>query len=66
MVGVAPRRFGQPSRAPATQTSVWAWIVPVTILGLMFVIARLTLPVRNRWKFYLWKPDPGLQSGNFS
>jgi DoxX-like family len=32
------------SRAPATQTSIWAWIVPVIILGLMLVVARLTLP----------------------
>lgn len=33
-----------PSRAPATQTSIWAWMVPMLILGLMLVVARFTLP----------------------
>ncbi len=33
-----------PSRAPAIQTSIWAWIVSVIILCLMLVVARFTLP----------------------
>jgi hypothetical protein len=33
-----------PSPAATTQTNAWSWIVPVVILGLMFVVARFTLP----------------------
>ena len=33
-----------PNRPAATQTSIWAWIAPIIILGLMLVVARFTLP----------------------
>ena len=39
-----PSHSRLPSRTPATQISIWAWIVPVIILGLMLAVARFTLP----------------------
>jgi len=38
----ADRRL--PRQAAAAQTTIWSWIVPVVVIGLMMVLARLTLP----------------------